>query len=145
MSRMKGRSGPPLHQHKQVHGLTAMRRIIRKLGGRAIDHRTRAGKALVAMRSAILDDLGGESAVTAAQLAVVEEVVVTKFLLASINVWLVQQNSLLAADGQSVLPVVLERQRLADSLTAALARATSHLSPNRFALIPYSRTVVTFL
>jgi hypothetical protein len=68
-----------------------MRRIIRKLGGRAIDHRTRAGKALFSMRSALLEDLGGESAVSAAQLAIIDEAAVTKFLLASINVWLVQR------------------------------------------------------
>ncbi len=98
------------------HGLTAMKSALSKPGARAIDRRTKIGRALLQWRNELLEDLGGVDAVSTQQIAVVELAVKSKLLLDSIDAWLLKQPSLVNARKKSLLPVVRERQQLADSL-----------------------------
>jgi hypothetical protein len=93
-----------------------MKAALSKPGARAIDRRTKIGRALLQWRNERIEDLGGADAVTTQQLAIVELAVKSKLMLDSIDAWLLKQPSLVNARKKSLLPVVRERQQLADSL-----------------------------
>lgn len=103
-----------------IHGLTTLKRAVRRLGSRAIDRRSRTGRALAAWRADLVRDLGGTP--TTAQLAIIELAVRTKLLLDSIDAWLLTQPSLVDRRKRALLPVVRERQQLADALARYLGQ-----------------------
>ncbi len=72
-----GRGRPPTHgRYSLMRGLSrASRRTM-------LDRRTTIGKALAAWRAELLTDLGGIDAVSTQELALVEEAVKTKLILA---------------------------------------------------------------
>lgn len=102
------------------HGLTTLRATVRQLGPRVLDRRTTLGKQLAAWRADLVRDLGGD--VSTQQAAVVELAVRTKLLLDSIDAWLLTQPTLVNARRRALLPVVRERQQLADALARYLAQ-----------------------
>jgi len=84
----------PTRQYSK-HGLTAMKSALSKPGARAIDGRTKIGKALLQWRNELVEDLGGVDAVTTQQLAtqqlaIVELAVKSKLMLDSIDAWLLK-------------------------------------------------------
>ena len=89
-------TGTPRHPRRIGHGLTTMKRAVAKLGARAVDGRTAVGKALDRWRNALIQD--------------------------SINAWLVTQPSLVDKRRRALLPVVRERQQLADALARHLGQ-----------------------
>lgn len=106
-------------QHSSVsprHGLTRLKAAVRRLGGRVVDRRTTLGKALAKWKHELIHDLGGLDAVSTQERAIVELAVKTKLLLDSIDAWLLTQPSLVDRRRRAVLPVVRERQQLADAL-----------------------------
>jgi chorismate mutase len=92
------------------------------LGRRAIDMRTSLGKALSQWRGDLVADLGGRDAISTQQAAIVDLAVKTKLILDSIDAWLLQQPTLINKRNRSVLPVVRERQQLADALARYMAQ-----------------------
>jgi hypothetical protein len=110
-----------------THGLTTLKRAVRALGGRAIDRRTSLGRALEDWRHSLLSDLGGQDQTSAQQRQIVDLAVKTKLILDSIDTWLLRQPSLVNHRKRMVLPVVLQRQQLAD----ALARYMTQLGLER--------------
>jgi len=104
------------------HGLRALMARVKVRGLGAIDRRTAAGRALVAWRAELLADLGGEAAVSAQRRALVDLVVRTKLYVDSLDAWLVSQPSLVLTRRRAVLPVLRERQQLADSLARLLGQ-----------------------
>ncbi len=117
----------PSRSISQRNGLTRLKAAVRGLGSRVIDRRTTLGKALVEWRDELIQDLGGLDAVSTQEKAVVELAVKTKLLLDSIDAWLLSQPSLVNARRRTLLPVVVQRQQLAD----ALARYMSMLGLKR--------------
>src|SRR5690349_6222659 len=98
------------------HGLTLMKRALKEHGTRAIDRRTSLGKALDRWRDELVCDLGGNDQVSTQQLAVITLAVRTKLLLESVDAWLLRQPTLVNARKRALIPVVLQRQQLADAL-----------------------------
>lgn len=121
------RNGANPRRERDSHGLTTLKRALQALGSRAIDRRTTLGRALARWRADLLRDLGGVAAVSTQELAVVDLAVKTKLLVDSIDVWLLVQPSLVNARKRALLPVVLQRQQLAD----ALARYMTQLGLKR--------------
>lgn len=109
------------------HGLTTLKKAVRVLGGRAIDRRTALGRALEDWRHGIIQDLGGVDQTSAQQRQIIDLAVKTKLILDSIDGYLVKQPSLVNHRKRTVLPVVLQRQQLAD----ALARYMTQLGLER--------------
>ena len=109
------------------HRLSAMKRAVRELGDRAIDGRTSVAKALSQWRSELINDLGGREAISTQQAAIIDLATKTKLLLDSVDAWLLVQPSLVDKRRRAILPVVRERQQLAD----ALARYMSTLGLER--------------
>jgi hypothetical protein len=96
------------------HGLVTLKATVRQLGPRVIDRRTTLGKQLASWRADLIRDLGGD--VSTQQAAVIDLAVKTRLLLDSIDAWLLVQPSLVNARKKALLPVVRERQQLADAL-----------------------------
>ena len=117
---MSGKVGAPKGtQGAVVHGFHLLKRTVNSLGNRAIDKRTVTGKALLKWRKDLIQDLGGD--VSTQQYAIVDLAVKSKLLLDSIDTWLLNQHSLVNYRKKAVLPVVRERQQLADGLARYLA------------------------
>jgi hypothetical protein len=103
-------------------GLNALKARVRVRGLQAIDRRTAAGKSLLIWKDELLDALGGDEAVSPQQRALVDLAVRTKLYVDSIDAWLMEQPSLVLTRKRSVLPVLRERQTLADSLARFLVQ-----------------------
>ena len=127
----------PGNQKAQKHGLNPLKKAVYTLGNRAIDKRTSAGRALAEWRDALIRDLGGD--VSIQQEAIVTLAVKTKLLLDSIDVWLLQQPTLIITKRNSIIPAVLQRQQLAD----AFARYMSTLGLARRSKLPSLNEILT--
>jgi hypothetical protein len=90
-------------------------------GLHAIDQRMAAARALLTWRKELVADLGGETALSTQQRALVETAVRTRLFLEHLDAWLLAQPSLVNARRRSVLPVFKERLQLADALGRQLA------------------------
>ena len=119
---MRTRSSKKVPRTYSKHGLTRLKVAVKDLGGRVIDGRTALGKSLARWRAGLLQDLGGSEAVSIQELAVVDLAVKTKLLLDSVDAWLLTQPSLVNARKRALLPVVLQRQQLADALARYMAQ-----------------------
>jgi hypothetical protein len=87
----------------------------------AVDKRGAPARLLVEWRRDLVADLGGEAAVTAQQRALVEVITRTKLYVDHLDAYLMQQRSLINKTKKTVLPVLLQRQQLADSLAKHLS------------------------
>ena len=74
------------------HGLAGAKKHMREYGSRAIDGRTSAAKALQAWRAAVVDDLGGEDAISSMQMTLIDEAAKLKLLLHGVDAWLLSQD-----------------------------------------------------
>lgn len=125
--------GVPGAVKTRKHGLNHLKEAVRRLGGRVVDRRTTLGKTLAQWRAELLRDLGGAEVVSTQERAIVELAVRTKLILDSIDAWLLTRSSLINARRRSLLPVVRERQQLADALaryltTLGLERRTQRVT-----------------
>ena len=111
---------PHCNTNASKHNLHRAKRALRELGINAIDGRTRVGRALNAWRAEVARDLGGE--LSATQTALLELACRQKLLVDSIDSWLLQQPSLINKRKRSLLPVVGQRQSLANALEQYLSR-----------------------
>jgi hypothetical protein len=103
---------PPKHPggRPKLHGYREMRDLMH----RRIDGRSPVAIAVRRFRQDLIDDLGGDP--SRAQRAIIETVSRTWLLLGSLDRWLEAQPSIVNAKKRSLLPIVIQRQTLADSL-----------------------------
>jgi len=83
------------------------------------DGRTAVAKAMQRWRSELERDLGGN--VSTQQAAIIDLAVKTRLLLDSVDGWLLAQPSLVNKRKRVLLPVVIQRQQLADALARYLS------------------------
>jgi hypothetical protein len=105
---------------RQTHAYAPLKRAVKVLGTRAVDRRTRIGKALEQWRSDLIADLGGLENISTQERAIIDEAVLTKLILSSINVWMLKQQSLVSNKNRGALPVVLHRNQLVTTLKVLL-------------------------
>jgi len=98
-----------------------MRQAVNELGRRAIDKRTRTGKALAAWRKELIADMGGDDNVSTQQKTIIDLIVKQKLLLDTVDAWLLTR-PLIDRPSKSLIPVVRERQTLADALARYLGQ-----------------------
>jgi hypothetical protein len=60
-------------------------------GLQVIDRRTSAARALLGWRKDLLDDLGGETTVSAQQMALVEAAVRTRLYIDHVDAWIMER------------------------------------------------------
>jgi hypothetical protein len=109
------KSAPKGNKYRQTHGLISLKKAVNTLGNRALDQRTKTGKALAQWRADLIRDLGGD--VSTQQDAIISLAVKTKLLLDSIDVWLLEQPTLIIKRKKAIIPAVIQRQQLADALS----------------------------
>jgi hypothetical protein len=114
--------GYAMQPRRRRTGLGALKARVRVRGLQAIDRRTAAARSLLFWRDELLDALGGKEAVSPQQSALVDLAVRTKLYVDSIDAWIMEQPSLVLTRKRSVLPVLRERQTLADSLARFLGQ-----------------------
>jgi hypothetical protein len=102
------------------HGREALRATLRSLTTDRIDGRTKLAVAVRAFKADIRRDLGGN--LSRAEEAVLEICAQTWVQVSSLDNWLAQQPSLVLARKRTVLPVLLQRATLAESLAKNLER-----------------------
>lgn len=119
-STKRAKGAPIGNKNAQTHGLNTMRKAVTALGSRAIPGNTPLGYALKNWKTDLINDLGGRDAISTQQLALVELAAKSKLLLDSIDAWLLTRPTLINARKKSLLPVVRERQALADGLARYL-------------------------
>jgi len=81
-----------------------------------------AARGLLDWRKELLADLGGEEAVSAQQMALVDMAVRTRLYIDHTDSWLMEQASLVNSRKRSLIPLVKERQSLVDSLARVLGQ-----------------------
>jgi len=117
------RGGAPKgSQNARKHGLNTLKKAWSQLGNRMLDGRSQASVAIRRWRADLIAVLGGDDAVSTQQLAIVDLCGKLKILLDSIDTWLLSQPSLINHRKRSLLPVVMQRQALADGLSKYLAQ-----------------------
>ena len=98
----------------RLHGLRQLRDNIKVLTLRRLDGRSSVAIAVKRFREDLIADLGGDP--SRAQLTIIEAASRSWLMLSSVDDWLQRQPSIVNAKKQSLLPVVMQRQTLADSL-----------------------------
>jgi hypothetical protein len=109
---------PPQKRDYQKHGLYTITKTIQRMDDPDswMAGLGEVGHGLREWRSAILNDLGGETNVSSMELAIVEMAAKTHLMLASVDQFLLAQTSLINKSKRQLFPVVLQRQTLADAL-----------------------------
>jgi hypothetical protein len=118
-----GRSGAgrPKRPYSR-HGLSAPRTKVKLRGLDALDKRTASARAVVAFRNDLVLDLGGEDDLSTQQRAMVEMAARAWALLGHVDVYLFERESLVDRRRKQLLPVLKERQALADHLSRLLGQ-----------------------
>ena len=101
------------------HGLYAMKRTLSQLTTRRLDGRSAVAVAVRNWKGDVRRDLGDD--LTRAQETLLEAAAQTWLLVTSLDDWLARQPSLVTKK-RLLLPVVLQRQQLVDSLARLLER-----------------------
>jgi hypothetical protein len=89
---------------------------IKLAGWKAIDRRTAAARTTLAFRSELVAALGGEADLSPQRRKLVDMAARASLLLDHADAWLFQQRSLVNARTKSLLPVLIQRQALAEHL-----------------------------
>ena len=127
-SKRPGRNGvvaPPApkgNRYAEKHGFNTLKSAVLTLGKRAIDGRSAVAEALKRWRLELVADLGGLDNLSTQQDAIIDLAVKQKFLLDSIDAWLLTRDTLVVGRKKSptLVPVVTQRQQVADALAKYL-------------------------
>jgi hypothetical protein len=102
------------------HGLNAPMARIKLRGFSAIDRRTAAAREHLAFRRELANALGGEADLTPQQRKLIDLAARASALLDHVDAWLFQQPRLVNARAKTLLPILVQRQALADHLVRLL-------------------------
>ena len=108
------------------HGITLLKDALkRSRNPSGLDKRTKTAHVIAEWRQELIEDLGGADVVTAQQVTIVDLATRSKILVDSIDSWLMAYqhagHSLVNKRTRALLPVVRERQALADGLARYIA------------------------
>jgi hypothetical protein len=116
----KRRGAPKGTRSRLTHGLKSMKNALIRSKQVRLDMRFRLGRALVRWRLDLVQDLGGEDQISTQQAALIELAVRSKLMLDTIDNWILSQDSLVNKSKKTLLPVITQRQQLADGLARYL-------------------------
>lgn len=116
------RGAPKGNVNARTHGLNTLKTAVVKLGGRAVDGRYHVGRQLQKWRRELIADLGGQDAISTQKSALIDLALKSTLLLDSIDAWLLTQPTRINKRKKALLPVVLQRQQLADGFSRYLAQ-----------------------
>ena len=99
-----------------THGFRRLKNAVKQLGGRAIDQRTSVGKALTEFKRLLISDLGGDAALSIQEMVIIDLAVKSKLFVDSVDVWILQQPSLINKRKRAIFPILAQRGMEADRL-----------------------------
>src|SRR5262245_23400800 len=102
------------------HGLTAPMVKVKLAGFGAIDRRTAAARATLAFRTELVTALGGEAQLSPQRRKLIDMAARASMLLDHVDAWLFEQRRLINARSKTLLPVLVQRQALAEHLARLL-------------------------
>src|SRR5215831_7204762 len=102
------------------HGLTAPMVKVKLAGFGAIDRRTAAARATLAFKHELIAALGGDADLSPQRRRLIDMAARAALLLDHVDAWLFEQRSLVNTRVKTLLPVLVQRQALADHLTRLL-------------------------
>ena len=115
------------------HGLNAVKARVALRGMAAIDMRTVAAREMVAFRDELVSALGGDTQLSPQRRKLVDLAARAALYLDHLDAWLAEQHSLINRRSRSVLPVLLQRQTLADHLARLLDKLGLDRVPQKVA------------
>ncbi len=104
------------------HGLNSVKTRVQLRGLAAIDMRTVAAREMLAFRDELIAALGGDTEVSPQQRKLVDLAARASLYLDHLDAWLAGQQTLVNRRSRSVLPVLLQRQSIAEHLARLLDR-----------------------
>ena len=111
---------PRKRQAPNKPGLVPVMRGVSARGLRAIDGRSVAFRAVKVWRNEIVAALGGEENISAQRKTLLEIAACTRLYLNHVDSYLLELSTLINRRKKSLIPIVEQRQRLADSLMRQL-------------------------
>src|SRR6476660_1320198 len=117
-----GNVAPPApkgNRYNEQHGLSSLKKAWSRLGNRMIDGRSPAAVALRKWRAELVNDLGGPDNISAQTETIIDLACRSRLILRSVDTWIFEQESLIYRSKKrlaTLLPVVIQRQQLADGL-----------------------------
>src|SRR5262245_15157583 len=102
------------------HGLNAVKARVRLRGLAAIDMRTVAAREMLAFRDELVAALGGDAKLSPQQRKLIDLAARASLYLDHLDAWLTEQKTLINRRSRSVLPVLLQRQTIAEHLARLL-------------------------
>ncbi len=122
------------------HGLNAVKARIALRGLAAIDMRTVAAREMLAFRGELVAALGGDAELSPQRRKLVDLAARAVLYLDHLDAWLAAQQTLINRRSRSVLPVLLQRQTLADHLAKLLDRlGLDRVAPKQISLADIRR------
>ncbi|MCC6765252.1 MAG: hypothetical protein IT293_11380 [Deltaproteobacteria bacterium] len=103
-----------------THNATALRKAVTRLGTKRLDGRSTVAVAARRFKADLTADLGGDP--SRAQRTLIELAARTWIIVEALDDWIMRQPSLVLHRKRAVVPVLLQRQQLADSLARTLER-----------------------
>ncbi|TMA95692.1 MAG: hypothetical protein E6J77_02175 [Deltaproteobacteria bacterium] len=97
-----------------------LRRVLRSVPIDLLDKRSAIGVAARKRREELIDHCGGAEAVSPAQVILIDTAVKTELIVRAAEDYILRQETLVVDHGR--LPVVMQRQQLADSLCRMLEK-----------------------
>ncbi len=104
------------------HGLNAVKSQVKLRGLAAIDMRTVAAREMLAFRDELVAALGGDTELSPQRRKLVDLATRASLYLDHLDAWLAGQQTLVNRRSRSVLPVLLQRQSIAEHLAKLLDR-----------------------
>lgn len=104
------------------HGLTAPMARVKLQGFTAIDRRTVAARKALALREDLVSALGGEANLSPQRLRLIDMTVRAALLVDHVDAWLFAQPLLVNRRSRALVPVLVQRQALAEHLAKLLDR-----------------------
>ena len=118
-------------QPRSRHGLTAPMARIKLKAFQAIDRQTVAARETLAFKGELAAALGGEADLSPQRRKLVDMTARAALLLDHVDAYLFEQRSLVNARAKTLLPVLVQRQSLADHLARLLDKLGLDRVPQR--------------
>ena len=113
------------------HGLNTLMTRVKLRGFGAIDRRTAAARSMLDFRQELVAALGGDDRLSPQRRKLVDMTARAALYLDHVDSWLAEQPSLVNHRNRSLLPVLTQRQALADHLARLLDRLGLDRLPQR--------------
>ena len=113
------------------HGLTVPMVRVKLRGFRALDRRMAGAREALGFKSELATALGGEADLSPQRRRLVDLAARASLLVDHVDAWLFEQRSLVNARAKTLLPVLVQRQALADHLARLLDKLGLDRVPQR--------------